>query len=201
MREGNHAATHPAASPVVRLVALVSTTSAEIAELRAAVVRLRPAPGQRRFSGAAEQTLPQSDGDPNRIPFAVVRRDNDVNDVNEQASAVARATVGFGVLDSGSARSEFTTDPSETVLLRAFYIEPYWQGHGIGRAACRALDDLVPDVLPWARWVLLTVNEGNEPAIRAYRAAGFRDTGRRYHGGAQGPQLVLVRPVSITPPA
>lgn len=187
MAEGADAGPGTVLAPV-HLVALGPSGTRRVAELRAAVVRLRPAPGQRRFSGAAEQTLPQADQDPHRIPFAVLW--------DGSGAPPGGIPVGFGVLDSGSARDALADAPWETVLLRAFYLEPQWQGHGIGRAVCVALDELVPDVAPWARWVVLTVNEDNEPAIRAYRAGGFHDTGRRHVGAASRPQLVLARPVT-----
>ncbi|MDS1270997.1 GNAT family N-acetyltransferase [Lipingzhangella sp. LS1_29] len=177
----------------VHLVALYPGDDPARAQLRRAVLRLRPAPGQRQFSGAAEQTLPQADADPDRIPFAVVW--------TGQNAPPGGAAVGFGVLDGGSARMELSDDPAQVVLLRAFYIEPHWQGYGVGRAACLALDTLVSEALPWARHVLLTVNERNEPAIRAYRAGGFRDTGRRHLGGPHGYQLVLARTVGSEAPA
>ncbi|GAB3210090.1 GNAT family N-acetyltransferase [Marinactinospora thermotolerans] len=146
--------------------------------LRAAVLKHRLAPGQHRFSDLAVNTLPRADADSQRIPFAVV------------AEGTA---VGFGIIDRRGAPAEVVADPSRTVLLRAFYIDSRWQGHGFGRGACAALDPLVREVAPEAGEVLLTVNEHNHTAIRAYLAGGFGHTGYRYLSEDTGPQFVLRR--------
>lgn len=151
-----------------------------VAELRESVLRIPLLPGQHRFVKPAAHTLPRADDDPNRTPFAVV---------------LSGAAVGFGILDRGGSLAELTSAPRSAVLLRAFYIAPEWQGHGVGRAACAVLDPLVLADAPGATEVLLTVNEANPAAIRAYLASGFVDTGRRYLGGDAGPQLILFRPV------
>ncbi|CAM3943538.1 GNAT family N-acetyltransferase [Nocardiopsis rhodophaea] len=152
----------------------------EVARARAAVLRIRLAPGQRRFAGEAVETLPRADADPNRTPFAVLRADE---------------TVGFGILDRLGILPELTDAPQRAVLLRAFYIAPEWQGRGVGRAACAALDPLVRAIAPEAGEILLTVNEHNPVAIRSYLSGGFERTGRRYQDGEAGPQLVLRRSV------
>ncbi|GAA3736142.1 GNAT superfamily N-acetyltransferase [Spinactinospora alkalitolerans] len=154
--------------------------SPRVADLRAAVLKLRLAPGQHRFSAEAVNTLPRADADPNRTPFAVLCSD---------------VPVGFGIVDRLGVLGEIADDPARAVLLRAFYIDPQWQGQGVGRAACAALDSLVRGIAPEATEVLLTVNEGNPAAVRAYLAGGFAHTGRRYLGGDAGPQYVLRRPV------
>ncbi|MFC7329660.1 GNAT family N-acetyltransferase [Marinactinospora rubrisoli] len=158
----------------------LDSTAPRIAELRAAVLRLRLAPGQRRLSGEATTTLPRADVDPNRFPFAVLR---------------GGTPVGFGIIDLVGCLSEITPDPEHAVLLRAFYIDAGWQCQGIGRAACRALDPLVRDIAPHAREILLTVHDPNPKALRAYLAGGFEHTGRRYLGTEARPQVVLRRPV------
>ncbi|TQN30984.1 acetyltransferase (GNAT) family protein [Haloactinospora alba] len=154
--------------------------SPRTAEVRRKVVGLRLAPGQQRFSGEAAHTLPRADTDPNRVPFAVLYR---------------QTPVGFGIIDQRGILDEITAAPAEAVLLRAFYLDPEWQGRGIGRTACLALDPLVRSVRPEANEVVLTVNEANPAAVRAYRSGGFTATGERYLGGDAGPQLVMRRPV------
>ncbi len=164
----------------VELVRL-DVDTCEVARLRSEVVRMPLLPGQRRFVTPAAHTLPRADADPNRTPFVVVLRE---------------AVVGFGILDRGGSLAELTRTPETAVLLRAFYVAPEWQGHGVGRAACANLDVLVRAVTPESTRILLTVNEANRAGIRAYGAGGFVDTGRRYLGGDAGPQLVLRRAVA-----
>nr|WP_246422723.1 GNAT family N-acetyltransferase [Nocardiopsis mwathae] len=147
---------------------------------RAAVLKMRLAPGQRRFARDAVEALPRADADPHRTPFAVLHTGR---------------PVGFGILDRRGILAELTDAPGRALLLRAFYLAPEWQGRGIGRAACAALDPLARAVAPDAREILLTVNEDNPPAIRSYLAGGFERTGRRYLGGDAGPQQVMRRPI------
>ncbi|WP_285759109.1 GNAT family N-acetyltransferase [Nocardiopsis ansamitocini] len=165
--------------PEVGLVDLDGDTPV-VAALRAAVMRHRLGPGQHRFVQSPVSTLPRADADPNRTPFAVVHEG---------------AAVGFGIIDRDGQLREIATDPVHSVLLRAFYIAPRWQGRGLGRAACVAVPALVTAIVPHARAVLLTVNEANPAAYRTYTAAGFVDTGRRYLGGDAGPQHVLLHTI------
>ncbi|WP_106583930.1 GNAT family N-acetyltransferase [Murinocardiopsis flavida] len=176
MSQNGTARTARCAPELVRL----DTGSERAAGLRAAVVRLRLGPG-RHFADPAHETLPRADADPNRVPFAVV---------NEGEA------VGFGILDRRGNLAELTPHPERAVLLRAFYIDPARQGLGLGRAACNALDPIARDVAPDADTVLLTVNERNPAAIRAYLAGGFDYTGDRYLNGDMGPQFVLRRPIA-----
>ncbi|GAA3725470.1 GNAT family N-acetyltransferase [Salinactinospora qingdaonensis] len=164
----------------------LDSDSPRVTDLRAAVLKLRLAPGQTRYSGQAATTLPRADADPNRTPFAVTR---------------AGDAVGFGIIDRVGNLGELTDDPARATLLRAFYIDAHWQHRGIGRAACRALAPFVHDLAPEATDIVLTVNEGNSVALRAYTAAGFMATGRRYLGGDAGPQLVLRKPITLTSPS
>lgn len=180
----------PPGTPGLRLVPLDAGTP-EAGLLRAAVLRHRLGPGQRRFVQEPASTLPRADADPARTPFAVVDTPEEVGD----AAAARRAAAGFGIVDRGPVLRELTDAPQRSVLLRAFYIVPERQGRGLGRAACGPpLDVLVAALAPEAQQVLLTVNEGNPAAERAYRAAGFTRTGRGHVGGA-GPQHVLSRPL------
>ncbi|MFC3995387.1 GNAT family N-acetyltransferase [Nocardiopsis sediminis] len=152
----------------------------DVAEARAAVLRLRLAPGQRAFTADAAANLPRADADPGRTPFAVLRRG---------------VPVGFGIIDRRVTPGIATGDPGDAVMLRAFYVAPEWQGQGIGRAACMALGPLVGGIAPEAREVLVTAAESNHAALRAYRAGGFAPTGRQVVTADAAVQLVLRRPV------
>ncbi|WP_028649724.1 N-acetyltransferase [Nocardiopsis sp. CNT312] len=177
----------------LRLVRLDRATP-EAAVLRGAVLGHRLAPGQSRYAGLPVQTLPVADADPGRFPFAVVRTGADL----ACADTARRACVGFGIIDRGGRLLREVADaPERSVLLRAFYIIPEWQGRGVGSGACSAplLDLLVAGVAPRAEEIVLCVNEANEAGRRAYTAAGFSPTGRRYLDGGAGPQTVMARPV------
>lgn len=152
---------------------------------RTAVVALLPLPEQEPFSSRAELTLPAADADPHRTPFAV-EHDG--------------VPVGFGVLDTGALLDEIVDQPERAVLLRAFYIDAGAQGRGHGRTAARLLRALARSVAPGADIVVLTVNERNPAAIRAYAAGGFVDVGR-YLGGSLGPQRIMAAAIEPAPPA
>jgi RimJ/RimL family protein N-acetyltransferase len=156
------------------------TLSVVDGRLRAAVLALRPLPEQERFSGRAENTLPDAEADPARTPFAIL---------------ASEVPVGFGVLDRGGYLAEVDAAPQSAVLLRAFFVDAAAQGRGLGSAATAALPGLVRAVHPGVERLVLTVNAKNPAAIRAYLRGGFADTGRRYLGGAAGPQHVLVMPL------
>ncbi|MBV2365626.1 GNAT family N-acetyltransferase [Streptomonospora nanhaiensis] len=176
----------------IRLLRLDARGDPEVERVRAAVPRLRVAPGQRRLVTEAVETLPRADADPDRFPFAVLRAHEPVGfGIIERGGAVSRLALLLGAASGG-----VVGDPRAAVLLRAFYLVPEWQNRRIGRTACARLDDLVRGVHPGARAVLVAVSEANRPAVRAYLAGGFAATGHRVLLSATaGPQAVLRRPL------
>jgi len=153
--------------------------------LRAAVLRLEPAPHQLADSACARQTMPAADADPRRAPFAVL--------VGDEA-------VGFGVLDRGDLLAAVVDEPERAVLLRGFYLAAAAQGRGWGRRAAAAVPALAarvwgPVAVGGPAVVVLTVGAHNAAALRAYAAAGFVPTGVRQVGDGHEPQHVLVAAV------
>ncbi|WP_298992391.1 GNAT family N-acetyltransferase [uncultured Pseudokineococcus sp.] len=153
--------------------------------LRAALVRLEPAPHQLRDSASARQTLPAADADPRRAPFAVLLDDE---------------PIGFGVLDRGELLARVVDEPERAVLLRGFYLAASAQGRGRGRAAAAEVPRLAARLWgPVARGgpalVVLTVATGNAAALRAYTAAGYVATGVQQRVEGEEPQHVLVAAV------
>lgn len=143
---------------------------------RATVRSLRPRPEQEPYSSRAEVTLPAADADPHRTPF-VVEHDG--------------VPVGFGVIDRAGNLPQLVDRPEQAALLRAFYIDANAQHLGHGRTAARLLPAFVRSIEPSARILVLTVNESNPAAIRAYTAGGFVVVGQ-YLGGSLGPQRIMV---------
>ncbi|MET9797091.1 GNAT family N-acetyltransferase [Nocardiopsis alba] len=178
--------------PGLRLVRLDRRTP-EVDTLREIVTRQRVAPEQRRFVDEAMHTLPRADAVPDLFPYAVVLTGADLSDRAQALDACA----GFGIIDRVGVLRDLVDEPERAVLLRAFYLSPEHQGHGIGRTACSAplLDLLVSQIVPEAEHIVLCVNDGNEAGERAYRAAGFTPTGRRHDAGDHGMQSVFSRPV------
>lgn len=146
------------------------------ADLRAGLLKHILPPEQHHFAATAVESLPMSDGDPDRMSVAIV------------ADGVP---VGMFALDRGGYFREFDEDPC-AVLLRAFYIAPEHQGLGYGTKAVCATRVFVQQRLPDVKRVVLTVNQRNPAAIATYLNGGFAQTGHDYLGGPYGPQHVMV---------
>jgi RimJ/RimL family protein N-acetyltransferase len=163
----------PEAAPDARVtVTLAVVTQA----LVPAVMRLRPLPDQVRFSGVPSDTLPAAIDAAGREPVAVL--DDGV-------------PVGFFILDRNPVFATIARAP-DTLGVRAFFVDREHQGRGIGTAALLALPAFVAARHPDVRHLALTVNVQNPIAVRAYKRAGFLDTGRLDHSGSHGPQHVLL---------
>jgi GNAT superfamily N-acetyltransferase len=144
-------------------------------ELRGRVMGLAPHPSDVRWAGRARDTLPPAERREDRVP--VVALDDD------------GTPVGFFVLDVGPTMPGVYADG--TVGVRALFVDAGFQGRGLGDRMLRALPGFARERFPDARRVALTVNVANERAVRAYRRAGFVDTGRLYTAGRLGPQHVF----------
>jgi GNAT superfamily N-acetyltransferase len=148
-------------------------------ELRAAVLALRVAPGQERYSGTPALTVPAGDRD-RRREHVVILRD--------------RVPVGYFQLDTSSVPG--APGGPDIIGLRAFLVDIAVQGQGVATAALAALPAYVRERFPDRRTVTLTVNLSNPVAIAVYVRAGFVTIGGVYHGGAAGPQHVMVLDVT-----
>lgn len=148
-------------------------------ELRARVLGLAPHPFQRGWSGVPADTLAPAERDPHQWPVAILLGDD---------------PVGFLVLHGGVSAGRFVR-PHGELLVRAFFIDAAHQREGVGRRALAQLPAFARGLLPSLSRLVLTVNDVNEVAQRAYTRAGFLDTGERYQRPGGGPQLVLELPL------
>ncbi|MCW2984489.1 MAG: family N-acetyltransferase [Conexibacter sp.] len=146
------------------------------AALRPAVLAIDVAPEQVRFGGVPAQSVPAADREPARESVVVLRDGVPVGYFQLDTRSVPGAPAGADILG-----------------LRAFAIDRSVQGQGVGTAAMAALPAYVRERFPQRRFVALTVNADNPVAIRLYANTGFFDVGSgMYHGGASGPQHVLL---------
>jgi RimJ/RimL family protein N-acetyltransferase len=154
----------------------VTVTLSEVTPaLRAQVMALAPLPEQEPFSGAARDTLPAAELTPGRVGVVAL------------ADGVP---FGFLMLDAGPEVRVYA--PGDGIVgVRGVYVDAASQGRGLGTEMLRALPPFARERYPGATHLALTVNTSNPRAIRAYRRAGFTDTGRLYYGGRLGPQHVL----------
>lgn len=67
-------------------------------------------------------------------------------------------------------------------MVSAKRVDLSWQGIGLGAAALKALPCWVTRHWPYSTEIMLSVDEGNHPARRAYAKAGFADLGNREEG-------------------
>jgi RimJ/RimL family protein N-acetyltransferase len=145
------------------------------AALRERVLALEPHPFQRNWSGVPADTLGPAERDPRQHPVAILLDDE---------------PAGFLVLHGGVSAGRFVR-PHGELLIRAFFVAAPFQHRGVGGRALALLPRFARGLDPALSRLVLTVNDVNEVAQRAYTRAGFRDTGERYQRPGGGPQLVL----------
>lgn len=71
-------------------------------------------------------------------------------------------------------KAEFGAVTDQVVQIQGVWVDPQWRGHGLAAAGMAAVIDYGLRLAPQ---VSLYVNAWNEPAIRAYRKAGFTAEG------------------------
>lgn len=99
--------------------------------------------------------------------------------------------VGFFVLDPSNDKLNYTQNPN-AFLLRSLSINPEFQGKGIGKAAMQdLLVSYCKQLNPQCDEIVFGVNETNRNAYQLYLKCGFIDTGNRYLGGTNGPQIIM----------
>lgn len=152
--------------------------------LAPSVRRLQVAPEQLQFVGDTAYNLEQTRLDPNSEAMAVL---------------AGERVVGFYRLDFSVAAIAGRALDEPSVGLRAYVIDQREQGRGYGSAAMRACVEDLRLRYPERRLLALTVNVRNRAAIAAYLKAGFHDTGELYHGGAAGPQHLMLLRLAASP--
>ncbi|WP_255731568.1 GNAT family N-acetyltransferase [Phaeobacter sp. B1627] len=106
------------------------------------------------------------------------------------AVAAADAYVGFFKIDLKYPDTQTFTRAGD-LGLRAFMIDRWRQGTGLGSATLRALPRFLRHSYPDAKALVLTVNIRNQIAVRRYLDTGFQLTGDIHDGGHAGPQYVM----------
>lgn len=143
-----------------------------------AVRALRADPAQYAFVGDVAFNLIDAEADPNSDAMEIL--------------ADGRV-VGFYRIDYAPTIVSHQHLGEACAGLRAMLIDRDRQGSGLGTSALAACCADLQRRHPRLRLLALNVNCGNWGAIRAYRKAGFVDTGELYFGGRAGPQHLFVR--------
>ncbi len=113
------------------------------------------------------------------------------------AVRAAGTCVGFFKIDLKYPKTQdFARDGD--LGLRAFMIDRWRQGSGLGSATLRALPEFLRKTYPDAQAIVLTVNIRNQVAVRRYLSTGFTATGDVHDGGHAGLQYVMRQ--MIAPP-
>lgn len=147
-------------------------------ELAPAVRALRVATDQYAYVGDIEVNLVDAERTPKSEAMAILAGD---------------VVIGFYRLDHAPAIVTLKPLGAGAVGLRAFLLDRGWQGRGLAARAVQAACDDLRRRHPQARLLALNVNCRNLAAIRAYRNAGFVDSGELVFGGPAGPQHLMLR--------
>lgn len=132
-----------------------------------AVLRLSVSSQQVEFAGTVERSVESCRSDPGDQVVGLAILDG-------------QRVVGFLVLKRGASAPSWANPAAATIS--AMRIDLACQGRGIGAAALRALPSWVAANWPESRLLVLSVDEGNQPARSAYAKAGFVDHGTREQG-------------------
>ncbi|SFL07500.1 GNAT family N-acetyltransferase [Rhodanobacter glycinis] len=159
------------ASPAIRVCPVTP-------DLREAVLALHVKPAQDDFVSPPEITLPDAERCPGSTPMAILQ---------------GEAVVGYYRIETSARTLTGNDSESDALGLRSFQIDATRQGQGLGTRALAALLDDLGHRRPEASRLVLTVDRSNTTAVALYLRAGFVDSGRLYHGGRAGPQLLLWR--------
>lgn len=146
--------------------------------LAPAVRALRVAAGQHAYVGDVAFNLIDAERNPDSDAMAILGDG---------------AVIGFYRLDYRPTVISRHPLGTASVVLRALLLDRGWQGRGLAAAALAACCADLGRRHPGRRLLALNVDCGNVVAIRAYRNAGFVDSGELHHGGRAGPQRLMLR--------
>ena len=161
----------PTATPSVRVQRITPA-------LARAVHALRVHADQYGFVGDTAFNLIDAEADPNSEAMAVLA-DGKV--------------VGFYRIDFAPTVVSRGDNGANSAGLRALVIDRARQGSGLGTRALLACCEDLQRRHPRLRLLALNVDCCNRGAIRAYRKAGFVDSGEFHFGGRAGPQQLMLR--------
>ena len=159
------------------------------------MIRLGPLP-RARVSEVAHLELPAA-----QEPFVGTIAEMTAEADRLQDFHLARAgddAVGFFKIDRDFARRDPRL-PQRALGMRGLLIGGQYQGRGYGTALLAALPGYLRRQYPMADAVWLTVDAGNEAALRAYCRAGWEVSDLAPFPGRWGPEPVLRLPLDPSP--
>jgi GNAT superfamily N-acetyltransferase len=97
------------------------------------------------------------------------------SDIQGYALLVDGVARGFFLLKRRSLLPRWAN--GQTVTLHGLMIDRRYQGRGLGKSCLERLPDLVHELWPETRQLMLAVDLGNTTAHRLYRSLGWQDYG------------------------
>lgn len=144
----------------------------------AAVRGLRVTPAQAGYVGDIAFNLADAEANPRSEAMAILH---------------GGVVIGFYRLDRGASVVAHRPLQGACIALRAFLLDRGVQGRGLATGAIVACCADVARRHPDCRLLALNVDCRNVVATRAYRRAGFVDSGELLAGGRAGPQRLMLR--------
>lgn len=142
------------------------------------VITLSVVEEQKKFVGSIEDILANANA---QIRPHVILVDNNI--------------VGFFLIDTSYSKTYDFASQSHSIGLRSFFISKEHQGNGYAKQAILALPNYLSEAYPHHSKIFLTVNCQNPIAKDLYLKGGFEDTNTLYHGGAAGPQHIMIKAI------
>ncbi|WP_219703854.1 GNAT family N-acetyltransferase [Marinomonas lutimaris] len=144
----------------------------------AGVITLSVVEEQKKFVGSIEDILANANAQ-----------------IRPHVILVEDTIVGFFLIDTTYAKNYDFARQSNSIGLRSFFISKEHQSKGYAKQAILALPNYLSEAYPNHLNIFLTVNCQNLIAKELYLKGGFQDTNTLYHGGAAGPQHIMVRSI------
>jgi RimJ/RimL family protein N-acetyltransferase len=144
----------------------------------AGVITLSVVEEQRKFVGTIDEILANANAQ-----------------IRPHIILVGDEIVGFFLIDTTYSKNYDFARQSNSIGLRSFFISKEHQGKGYAKQAILALPNYLSEAYPHHSKIFLTVNCQNSIAKELYLKGGFQDTSTLYHGGAAGPQHIMVRSI------
>ena len=148
---------------------------------------------QEEFKPELAYNLPADQANYTGLPLEALEKCKVETDRHPVVILYENRPAGFFVLH-GWEGVKLYSDNKDAILLRAYSINPDYQGKGIAKASLMLLPAFVKQHFPDKNEIILGVNFNNSHAQHVYLKTGFIDKGHRIMG-TKGEQFVLHLPL------
>ncbi|MET3699032.1 acetyltransferase (GNAT) family protein [Bacillus oleivorans] len=148
---------------------------------------------QEEFKQNLEYDLPEDQANFTGLPLEALEKCKIEDDRHPVVILYQNKPSGFFVLH-GWEGVKLYSDNKDAILVRAYSINPEYQGKGIAKASLALLPSFVKENFPDKNEIILGVNFNNKHAQQVYLKTGFIDKGHRIMG-TKGEQFVYHLPL------